>query len=89
MTCSSPVNPQIQGQPVPDRRLTFRDQRRLVRKPTRKRNGGFCESMQHVSVMRAFAPRLRGYLSGSGWKLLLWRNGLPGCRSRGLSGGVR
>lgn len=34
MTCSSPVNPQIQGQPVPDRRLTFRDQRRFVRKPT-------------------------------------------------------
>ena len=47
------------------------------------------ESMQHLSVMRAFAPRLGGYLSGLVWRLFLWRNGMPGCRSRALSGGVR
>jgi MerR family regulatory protein len=53
------------------------------------RVGGFYESMQHLSVVRAFAPRLRGYLSGLVWRLFLWRNGLPGCHSRGLCGGVR
>jgi hypothetical protein len=35
------------------------------------REGGFYESMQHVSVMRAFAPRLGGYLSGLVWWLFL------------------
>jgi hypothetical protein len=51
--------------------------------------GGFYESMQHMSVMRAFAPRLGGYLSGLVWRLFVWRNGMPGCRNRGLSGDVR
>ena len=51
--------------------------------------GGFYESMQHMSVMRAFAPRLGGYLSGLVWRLFLWRNGMPACRSRALSGCVR
>ena len=51
--------------------------------------GEFYESMQHLSVMRAFAPRLGGYLSGLVWRLFVWRNGMPGCRSRALSGGVR
>jgi hypothetical protein len=36
MTCSSPVNPQIQGRPVPDHRLTFRDQRRPRPQPDRR-----------------------------------------------------
>jgi hypothetical protein len=39
--------------------------------------GGFYESMQHLSVMRAFAPRLGGYLSGLLWPPFRWRSGLP------------
>jgi hypothetical protein len=72
-----------------DANLALMDLKQQAEQTSDQVQGGFYESMQHLSVMRAFAPRLGGYLSGLVWRLFLWRNGMPGCRSRGLSGGVR